>query len=412
VLRAGRRFGKSTLGRHLLINEALKPAATGEPGVGCWVAPTYKYLLPQWREVCDVLAPVIVSKSEEEKHLRIRGGGMIDAWSADGGTPGEGRRYSLVIFDECAMLGADLEKLWTRSLRPTLADFAPNSSAWFLSTSKGANAYFNTLFSYGQGEREEWKSWQLGTVDNPFIPASEVESARRDLPAAAFLQEFMGDAVSFSGTVFTRLDDAIINQPLDTAEYTHGSARPWMRNVQLFLGADWSGAGRRAAGDWTAFVVIAFDSWGDRRSRTATVVAIERLKTSFALARTKLQGLVAQYAPAGITAELNSIGAAQVEALRAAGLRIHGWTATNATKHRLVENLALAFENGQIKIPDIPNRTELLAELMAYEAIPLQNGMTRFSAPPGGHDDLVMALMLAHWGGTMPVGGPRSAWVA
>jgi hypothetical protein len=394
------------LGRSLAIHEALKfrPVA--------WVAPTYKYLLPQWREVCDVLAPVIVSKSEEEKHLRIRGGGELDFWSADGGTPGEGRRYSLAIFDECAMMGADLEKLWTRSLRPTLADF--QGSAWFLSTSKGANAYFNTLFSYGQGEREDWKSWQLGTIDNPFIPPAEVESARRDLPAAAFAQEFLGDAVSFSGTVFTNLDSAIVHEPIYREEYLRSSSRPWMRNVQIFIGCDWAGAGRRAGGDWTAFVVIAFDNlWASsRRSRTATVVQIERLKTSFALARQRLQGLVAQYSPAGILAETNSIGAPQVEALRAAGLHIQGWTATNATKHRLVENLALAFENGQIKIPDIPNRTELLAELMAYEAIPLQNGMTRFSAPPGAHDDLTQGLMLAHWAGTMPCGGPRSAWIA
>ena len=85
VLRAGRRFGKSTLGRHVLMHEALKfrPAA--------WVAPSYKYLLPNWREVCDALAPAIVTKSEEEKHLCVAGGGEIDFWSADGGMPGEGR---------------------------------------------------------------------------------------------------------------------------------------------------------------------------------------------------------------------------------------------------------------------------------------------------------------------------------
>ena len=145
-----------------------------------WVAPAYKFLLPNWREVCETLRPAITAKSEEEKHICIAGGGEIDFWTADGGsTPGEGRKYGLVIFDECAQLGADLERLWTRSLRPTLSDLG--GSAWFLSTSKAASSFFTTMFSWGQGERDDWRSWQLGTADNPFISGDEIESARRDL---------------------------------------------------------------------------------------------------------------------------------------------------------------------------------------------------------------------------------------
>lgn len=45
-----------------------------------------------------------------------------------------------------------------------------------------------------------------------------------------------------------------------------------------------------------------------------------------------------------------------------------------------MEALALAFEQSQIKIPDIENRAALLAELMAFEGTPLPNGMTRFAA--------------------------------
>jgi hypothetical protein len=48
-----------------------------------------------------------------------------------------------------------------------------------------------------------------------------------------------------------------------------------------------------------------------------------------------------------------------------------------------VGGTALGFQQNKIRIPDIPNRPALLAELMAFEAVPLQNGLTRFSAPPG-----------------------------
>ena len=393
LLRAGRRFGKSTLGRHVLMHEALRfrPAA--------WVAPSYKYLLPNWREVCDTLAPVIVSKSEEEKHLCIAGGGEIDFWSADGGLPGEGRSYGLVVFDECAMMGADLERLWTRSLRPTLADL--QGGAWFLSTSKAASSYFNTMFAWGQGDRPDWRSWQLGTAANPFIPAEELESARRDMPAAAFAQEFLGDAVSFSGAVFTNLEQAIIDAPLPEQYARCAQQRSWMTpEMEFFIGCDWAGAGRRAGGDFTTFVVMAKDG---------TICAIERFKADFALQRVRLAGLVSRFRPAAVLAEENSIGAPMLSALRASGISVQGWTATNATKHKAVEALALGFEEQRVKIHDIENRAVLLAELMAFEGTSLPNGMTRFAAPSGGHDDLVIALMLAYLASHRPRVG-ECAW--
>jgi len=34
-------------------------------------------------------------------------------------------------------------------------------------------------------------------------------------------------------------------------------------------------------------------------------------------------------------------------------------------------------------------------ELMAFEGTSLPNGMTRFAAAPGAHDDLTVAMMLA-----------------
>jgi hypothetical protein len=372
------------------MNEALKfrPAA--------WISPTYKRLLPQWREVCDAFARVTVAKSEEEKHLDIAGGGEIDFWSADGGMPGEGRKYGLVVFDECAMMGAELERLWTRSLRPTLADL--QGTAWFLSTSKAASSYFTTLFSYGQGERDDWKSWQLGTSENPYILAQEIESLRQDLPAAAFAQEVLGDAVSFSGSVFTNLEAAIIDAPLEPEYRAWKAPTPYQIALPLetFIGGDWAGFGRRAGGDFTTFIVIAKDG---------TICGIERFKADFSGQRMRLQALCSRYRPSAVLCEQNSIGAPQIEALRSSGLAVQSWTATNATKHKSVEALALAFEEKKIKIPDIENRAALLAELMAFEATSLPNGMTRFAAPKGGHDDLVIALMLAWNAANQGVGG-------
>jgi len=68
---------------------------------------------------------------------------------------------------------------------------------------------------------------------------------------------------------------------------------------------------------------------------------------------------------------------------------------TNASKTALVDALALAFEQGAIRI--LPDAT-LIGELQAYEMERLPSGALRYSAPDGMHDDTVMALALA-WSG-------------
>jgi hypothetical protein len=68
---------------------------------------------------------------------------------------------------------------------------------------------------------------------------------------------------------------------------------------------------------------------------------------------------------------------------------------TNALKTEIVSRLVLAFEQGNIKMPD---DEVLLGELEAFECTPLAGGQFRYSAPAGMHDDLVLALSIA-WAG-------------
>jgi hypothetical protein len=329
---------------------------------------------------------VIVTKSEEEKHLTLIGGGEIDFWSADAGAPGEGRKYALVVVDEAAIIGAQLETLWTRSLRPTLADL--QGSAWFLSTPKAATGYFSTLYSYGQGDRVDWKSWKIGTRENPFIMAEEIDAARADMPAMAFAQEFEGEMVSWTGSVFRFLERAILDVPLGAQYQRWNQPIPWSLagNLEFYIAADWAGAGRSATGDFTAYIVLASDG---------TVCHIDRFRADYAMQRMRLQALIERFHPAAVLCESNSIGSPQISELRRSGMAVQGFTMTNATKARIVEQLALAFESGKVRIPDIENRAALLAELMAFEGTSIANGLTRFAAAPGAHDDLVIALMLA-----------------
>ena len=74
---------------------------------------------------------------------------------------------------------------------------------------------------------------------------------------------------------------------------------------------------------------------------------------------------------------------------------VHPFTTTAVSKRQELDRLILAFERQEIALL---RDDALIHELLAYSARTLPSGLIQYAAPPGGHDDLVMALMLAREG--------------
>jgi hypothetical protein len=362
VLACGRRFGKSLLGVDRLVKPVLEGYPTG------WFSPTYKMLLIQWRAIQEVLAPVIVSRSNSEFRLECKGKGSVTMFSLDGDVSDtvRGRAFKNIVVDEAALV-RDLRKVWQNTLRPTLADH--RGDCWFLSTPRGMND-FKFLFDRGQdSEREDWASWQMPTSSNPFIDPAEIESARQDLTEAAFSQEYLAGWISWEGAVFRRVMEAATAERRDGPEEGH----------EYIIGADW---GR--SNDYTVFTVI------DTTARR--MVDMDRSnKVDYVVQRHRLQALYEKWRPKQIIAEANSIGQPIIEVLMREGLPVKGFVTTNASKAMIVEALQVALDKQNIAILDDP---VLLGELQAFACEQLPGGLMRYSAPSGCHDDCVIALCL------------------
>jgi hypothetical protein len=187
---------------------------------------------------------------------------------------------------------------------------------------------------------------------------------------AAFAQEVLAQFVTWAGAVFTRLREAVVEKPEGRA---------------AVIGVDWAGAS--GSGDFTAFIVL---------SRCGHVLEIQRLRGEpFLQQRSRLKGLWERHGKPPVLAEENGMGAVQNAELRKAGMNVQDWITSNASKTEIISKLVQAFEQGNIKIP--ADET-LLAELQAFQCTPLAGGQFRYSAPPGLHDDLVMALAIAYQG--------------
>lgn len=377
VMCCGRRFGKTTLGA----NRVLEPALDGKP-VG-WFAPTYKMLIPVYREIAALLAPITTRRSDQERRIELVTGGVVEFWSLDDPDGCRGRAYARVVIDEAARV-LHLERAWNEVIRPTLTDHL--GDAWFLSTPRGMN-FFHTLYQRGQDSGEpDWASWQMPTTANPHIAPSEVDAAKRELPALAFAQEYGAEFIPDGAGVFRRVRDAAIAIPQD--EPVEGHA--------YLISIDWG-----KLSDWTVLAVWDATWWH--------LVHMERFQQiDYQLQIARLQALCERFRPQALAPERNSMGEPIIEQIARAPWcppALLPFTTTNASKAVAVEAFALALEQGNVQVIDDP---ALIGELHAFEGTRLPSGLIRYGAPEGMHDDCVMATIIGWWSLIGGMDGPET----
>lgn len=370
----GRRFGKTAMG--------LAITATGWPGcfkgttsgfdVG-WFSPTYKLLDDAWRLARRAYGNMIVRTDSQQRRLEMATGAALDFWTLEDPDAGRGRKYGLVVVDEAAM-ARHLEQAWTAAIRPTLTDF--EGGAWFFSTPKGRN-YFWQLYQRAEGPREApWRAHHAPSAANPHLPPAEIEEARLSLPERVFAQEYLAQFLDDGGGVFRRVT-AAVDSTLPADPY---AARDAGDGRAYVIGVDW---GRHE--DFTVLTVI------DAKDRA--VVAVDRFtQIDYAIQLARLQALAQRFPRAPILAESNSMGGPLVEHLQRLRLPVRPFQTTAASKAEAIEALALAFEQGALRIPPLQ---WLVDELLAYDQERLPSGTIRYGAPPGAHDDGVMSLAIA-----------------
>lgn len=359
VLAAGRRWGKTRLAILLAFEAALRG------GAAWWVAPSYLLANVGWRGLTKLSAQIpqaVVYKAE--RRIEFPSGGWIQIRSAADPQALRSEGLDFVALDECAFMQ---ESVWTDALRPALAD--RQGKAIFISTPFGRN-WFWRLYQRGLEDGVTWRSWTFPSSANPRLAEQELEEARKTMPEAVFRREFLAEFVDFGGAVFRRVLDAA------TAEW---QPEP-QSGRQYVFGVDW---GR--SGDYTVIAVLDITS--------KSIVYYDRFTNVDAVAQiARVRALAERFRPSVVVVETNAIGAAMFDMLQRTNVFLYPFHTTHATKLRLIDDLALAFESGAIRVP--PDRA-LLTEFEAYEVQKRASGAFSYSAPSGGHDDIVMAVALA-----------------
>jgi len=348
VLDCGRRWGKSALAINLLSENALD----GHPV--SYFAPFYSLLSGTFKELYSVLNTVTTRKHDNQ-FIELATGGSIEFWSLENPIAGRSRKYKVAIVDEAAF-NRNLWQSWTEAIRPTLTDL--KGSAWFMSTPKGKNDFYK-LWMRGQTGEQDWMSWQMPTVTNPHIDASEIEAARRDLPELAFAQEYLAE-----------FNDNVANPfGLDKIRICTGqmSNEPAVCfGIDLAKSFDWS-------------VIIGLDRFG-------VVSYFERFQRPW----NETKEIIRRLPRAAIKIDSTGVGDPITEDIQRERGDVHSFKYTSTSKQQLMEGLSAAIHQRRIIFPEGTIR----AELESFEYQMTGTGV-KYTAPPGLHDDCVNALALA-----------------
>lgn len=366
VLVLHRKAGKTSLAVNKLIIEAIMnpgklfyyvfPFQTQAREV-VWDSPEMinKYLPPH---------PAIADKNSTQMAIYFKNGAQIRVKGADHPDSLRGPDPYGIVLDEYAQMKPEV---YQDIFKPVL-DFN-KGWVWFVGTPKGKNDFYDK-YQKAINRPEDWQAVHLKSTKSGILTLEELEIIRRESTEKTFLQEYECEFLDDGGAVIRRVKQNATSKPEDP-----------VNGKQYRMGVDLA-----KVVDWTVISVV------DRH--THQQVHFERFnQIDWQLQKARIEAVARRYNNCPLWIDSTGVGDPIAEDLKRVGLEVIPYKFTNESKKRLVENLAIMFEQDKIKILDIPEQTQEL-ENFTYEMTHLGN--IRYGAPAGQHDDCVMALALSY----------------
>lgn len=354
VLNIGRQFGKTMLAMNQIYYWMFNA-----PGCKCaWVSPIYKQSKKVFEEMAQAFEGTGLIHTNASELTIKAGKSSLQFFSAERYDNIRGFTFDYLVCDEFAFMD---EQAWTEVLRATV--LVKGKKILLISTPKGKN-HFYQVYNL-QYENPQYKSFTLTSYDNPLINPIEIDDAKRTLPDHVFRQEYLAEFLDGGASLFTDLN--INESPSMTAPY--------------YAGLD---VGR--ADDYT--VISIFNKKGEQ-------VFIKRWhQMDWTAIINEVVKVLNQFKP-HLMIEINGVGDPIFDQVRQKySGAVYAWQTTAKSKQDIIESLIVANTNKDLSFV---NEGWFINELkmFTYE-YSVKTRTVRYSAPPGFHDDGVMATAIAY----------------
>lgn len=354
----GRQYGKSTIGQL----RDMRRVWPNPKGNHYTVYPVTSQAKVQFRRFLTDYAGFYCEKNLTDLSVRLNPGGMIRFLGSDNYLNIKGDTLTSARIDEC---GTTHEAVWSEVLRPMLA--VNQGPCDFFGTPKGKN-WFYRMAMLAQSGDPDYSYHHAPSNASPFFTDDEFQRIAASTATAVFEQEYLAIFKDSGSEVFRGFQDCI-----------KGELSAAIPGRMYVMGADLA-----KYSDWTVLTV-----W-DVESRH--LVAFERFnQIDWSIQEQRIENLARQYNDAHIKIDATGVGDPVYERLHKRGLNIRPIKFTAAVKNHLIENLVMMIEKREITYPHIP---ELVQEFSIFGIEKTNSGNTRYTAPSGYHDDIVISCAL------------------
>jgi hypothetical protein len=358
VIEASTKSGKTVGCLAWLLEQAI---LTGKPGRNYWwVAPTYAQAKIAYRRLKLGLPRETYTANDSELTVTLGHGPVI--WFKSGDTPDNlyGEDVFAAVEDEASRIKEEAD----HAVRSTLT--ATRGPRRIIGNVKGRRNWAYRLARLAESGAPDMAYAKLTAADAiaaGILDAAEVEDARRQLPAAVYQELYEAEPSDDQGNPFGLDAIRAASAPLS-------SSAPVAWGIDLAKSQDWS-------------ALVALDAAG-------AVCRFERFQAPW---EETFRRILSHVGNVSTAVDSTGVGDPIVERLqREGGRHYEGYQFTAPSKQKLMEGLAVAIQQSEVRFPDGP----IVNELEAFEYVYTRSGV-HYSAPEGLHDDCVCALALAVW---------------
>lgn len=195
---SGRRSGKTELlGKRKIILKALK--GNREGNWRCFVGAPVRHQAKKiyWADLKALVPQQFLAKKPNESDLIITllNGSEIHVVGLDRPERIEGIPWDHGLLDE---YGNMRESAWEEHVRPALSD--RKGSCDFIGVPEGRNHFFELTEKAKTDDTNSWAVWHWPSWE--IVDDEEINSAKRDMDALVFQQEYGGEFIAFSGLAY------------------------------------------------------------------------------------------------------------------------------------------------------------------------------------------------------------------
>ena len=367
VVKAKRQCGKSILAITLLLYFAFK----NDGSIGYCLEPTLHQGRLIYKNLINSLggeeSPAIRSSNATLLEVEFINGSRILFRSAEQKQALRGAtvKKSILIIDEASFVEDEIIDI----LLPIVD--ANKCPVLFLSTPLFESGRFYERYKEGLSKNNFIVSFNWGDYDlSAFLSPEKLEYYRDTLAPLKFKSEILGEFISEGSYIFGDINHCI-----------QGGGE--LLGKPAYAGIDWSAGG---GNDYTVLTIM---------TEKRQVIECLSYKDFDAVDLVEeLARIIKEKNLKKVQVELNSIGSVFYDMLKKklpAGI-LKGFTTTNESKRRIIEELIKGFQKRSLTIP--PDR-ELKKELQHYTMEKTAKGYT-YNGADGVNDDYVISLALAY----------------